>query len=236
MQHQKQGGRGAASLIRVVGLALVLVLLLLSGLQWVKKLEPVNAVWRPVSPENRYFLPGGDSTHSIAHFPYYSICNYPFRPLPLWAACEWDARMEEEAIPAFFDSNYFRMDSALFARWKDLGSRGKAVARRLGRVYAVAGPVWGQDSTQGPVSFFCAWLDEGYEKIECVGMLLPNPMPANNKVPVILSIDSIESLSGLDLFAGLLLDSLENEVEKTFHIPHWEPEIRFNPYFAPGKN
>lgn len=225
MQHSRQGNTGAASLIRVVGLVLVLFLLLFTGVRWLNSLEPPRSGWVPAIPENRFFLPGSDSSVQIRHTPYYSLGYAPERELPLWAACEWDALMGASALPSLFDSNYFHMDDRLLAQWRELGRRGEEAARRLGRVYLVTGPV-----SSG--RYFCTWLDEGYQAMEGIGFLLADP----NAPPVITTVDSIEALTGLDLFAGLWLDSLENAVEKAVHLPHWELEIRFNPYFAPGKN
>jgi len=231
MQHQRQGRGGSASLIRVAGMSLVLVLLLISGIKWMKTLDRSHVAWRPVAPEDRFFLPRTEAAGTVRHTDFFSLGYSGGSQVPVWAACEWDARMGDKHLPSYFDSNYFQMSLPLFSKWQELGSRGEDAARRLGRVYSVSGPVRPGMATH----FFVVWLDEGFQKIEAVGLLLGNDLPENGFTPAVVTIDSIESLTGLDLFPDLLTDSLENEVEKNVYTAHWEPEISFNTYFVPGK-
>lgn len=136
----------------------------------------------------------------------------------VWAAWELDAQAGIDYQKTFFDSLTFALAPQA---WNALGLSGQDLVKRLGHVYFTAGP-----AASGQI--FCAWLDNG-QKIEAAGILLGDSL----RSPLVVSIDSIETLTGLDLFAELWVDSLEAEVEKAVHIPHWEPEIRFNPYFVP---
>ena len=224
MQHRRGGNTGAATLLKVFGLFLVLFLLLFLGIYWIKTMPLQPPAWKPADAAHRFFLPGVDSTVNVVHGPYFSMAYAAYNSRPIWAACEWDARMEG-SIPTFYDSNYFQLHTQLAPVWEEWGSKGKRTAQRLGRLFVVAGPA--------PKGYFLVWLDEGFEKLEGLGLLFPDSLPFQ---PVPLSIDSLENLTNLDFFAGYWLDSLENEVEKGVNPVHWEPEVPQNLYFVPGKN
>jgi hypothetical protein len=224
-QHSAQGGPG--NLIRVIGLLLALVLLLYAGFSWLKTLPAGEGGWRPVAPEERFFLPATGEGEQIRHFSHYSICVGPGRMAPLWSAAEMDARMDEKLNAGIFiDSSFqMQMQPGQIPAWKELGTKGMQAARRLGRVFWVAGPIWeSEDAQLWPSHFYCIWLDEGHDKLEALGVLLPNQAGAQ-AVPV--SIDSIETLTGIDFFAEYWLDSLANEVENAINLAHWAPEFVF---------
>lgn len=232
MQHRRGGKTGAASLLKVFALFLVLFLLLFLGIYWIKTMPLKPVAWMPAPADQRFFLPAHDSTVKVVHNLYYSLGYSSGDPIPIWAACEWDARMEA-GMPTFFDSNYFHLDSALTSVWREWGRKGEEAALRLGRLFVLAGPMdLPADSAAVNPAFFLVWLDEGYEKLEALGLLFPQDPPFQ---PVVVPVDSVESLSGLDLFSDYWLDSLENQVEKTVNISHWAPEVPRNLYFVPEK-
>ncbi|MBK7336303.1 MAG: hypothetical protein IPJ00_09085 [Saprospirales bacterium] len=216
-QHSRQG-RSPAGIFLIFGGALALLLLLVFGKSLFYDSLFLGKQWSPASPENRFFLPGADPRHQVIHYPYYSVgMDSPGRTT-VWAAWELDALADTDYQKTFFDSLTFSLAPQA---WKALGKSGQDLVGRLGHVYFTAGP-----AASGQI--FCALLDNG-QKIEAAGILLGDSLQS----PIVLSIDSIETLTGLDLFAELWVDSLEAEVEKAVHIAHWEPEIRFNPYFVP---
>ena len=232
MQHRRGGKSGAASLLKVFALFLVLFLLLFLGIYWIKTMPLHPAAWKPADPEHRFFLPGRGSIVNVVQTPYFSLGYSPEQQIAIWAVCEWDARMEP-GLPTFYDSNYFQLDTAMMPVWKEWGRKGQDAARRLGRLFVVAGPLGiFSDSLPSSAGYFLVWLDEGYEKLEALGLIFPKSLPYQ---PVPVSVDSVETLTGLDLFAEYWLDSLENQVEKTVNIAHWAPEIQRNLYFVPEK-
>ncbi|MBK7407648.1 MAG: hypothetical protein IPJ40_05935 [Saprospirales bacterium] len=191
MQHRKGGNTGAASLLKVFGLFLVLFLLLFLGIYWIKSMPLKPPLWKPADTAHRFFLPEADSTVKVVHGPFFSMGYAANNPRPIWAACEWDARMEG-TIPTFYDSNYFQLDVRMAPAWKEWGSKGQETARRLGKLFVVAGPA--------PGGYFLVWLDEGFEKLEAIGLLFPDSLPFQ---PVAVSLDSLENLSGLDFLQGI---------------------------------
>lgn len=208
MDHKRGGKAGAATTLKVISLLMVLLLLVALGIYWTKTLPPIPGAWAPAEPEQRYFLPASGNATKVVHFPFYSVA-LDSAGAAIWAACEYDARMKEAVtIP---DSLFPNMPAGDLQLWRDWQKRGQDAARRLGRVFVVTGPL-SMGGTQ-----FVAWLDEGFQKLEGVGVLLPQQVP--------VSIDSVEALTGLDLFAAYWLDSLENAVEKNTNMPHWRPEI-----------
>jgi hypothetical protein len=208
MDHKRGGKTGAATTLKVISLLMVLLLLVALGVYWTKTLTPTPRAWTPAAPEQRFFLPAAGSSHKIVHFPAYSMA-IDSTGTAIWAACEYDARMKDAfTIPDSLFPALLRDD---LQHWKEWQKKGQGAALRLGRVFVVTGPL-----TEGGSSFV-AWLDEGFKKLEAAGVLLPQQ--------AVVSIDSIEALTGLDLFAAYWLDSLENQVEKTVNLDHWRPEI-----------
>lgn len=216
-QHSRQG-RSPAGIFLIFGGAAALLLLLVFGKSLIYDSLLLVKEWSPAPPENRFFLPGADPRYQVNHYTYYSTGIDPQNRSTIWAAWELDALAGIDYQKTFFDSLSFALGPQA---WKALGKSGQDLVERMGHVYFTAGPA-------APGQIFCAWLDNG-QKIEAAGLLLRDSLQS----PFVVSIDSIESLTGLDLFADLWVDSLEGEVEKAVHIPHWEPEIRFNPYFVP---
>lgn len=208
MDHRRGGNTGATTTLKVISLLMVLLLLVALGIYWTKALTPKPGAWTPAVPEQRFFLPAAGSNQKIVHFPTYSIA-VDSAGTAIWAACEYDARMKEAfTIPDSLFPALLPADARLWQAWQ---KKGQDAAMRLGRVFVITGPLPAAGNR------FVVWLDEGFQQLEGTGVLLPQQ--------AVVSIDSVEALTGLDLFAAYWLDSLENEVEKSLNLPHWRPEI-----------
>lgn len=208
MDHKRGRKAGASTTLKVISLIMILLLLVALGIYWTKTLTPAPGPWAPAEPEQRFFLPAKGNGHKLVHLPFYSIA-LDSAGAAVWAACEYDARMKETfTIP---DSLFPSLSPGDLQLWRTWQKRGQDAAMRLGRVFVITGPL-----PMGGKQFE-VWLDEGFQKLEGVGVLLPQQ--------AVVSIDSVETLTGLDLFAAYWLDSLENEVEKNVNLPHWRPEI-----------
>lgn len=210
MQHKRGGKKGATTTLRAVGLLMALFLLVALGIEWIKNIPASPGPWMPAPPEDRYFLPAADSATLVIHNPLYSIGTTREGAL-VWAACEYDARMEKAF--AFPDSLFPQIEPDMLPSWHNWQEKSLNAARRLGRLFVISGPV-----PPDPRRHFMVWLDEGYQRLEGVGVLFPDQ--------AVVPIDSVEELTGLDLFAEYWLDSLEIEVEKSVNLTHWNPEIR----------
>ena len=228
MQHRRSGKMGASGLLKVFGLFLVLFLLLFLGMYWMKTMPFRPAAWSPADPAQRFFLPEQKSGVEVRHHPNYSLAFLAADSSICWAACEWDARMDT-GLTSFFDTNYFQMDTLMYQTWKEWGQKGQSAAQRLGKIFVVAGKIPELDSLPSQEKYYMAWLDEGYAKLEAVGLIFCDSRLRS--VPV----DSVESLIEIDLFPEYWLDSLENLVEKELNAEHWAPEIPQNLYFVPEK-
>ncbi|MEO1653610.1 MAG: hypothetical protein AAFU64_08700 [Bacteroidota bacterium] len=84
-------------------------------------------------------------------------------------------------------------------------------AGQFDEIYIVSGPL--KDSS---IQWFSAVLDPVEPEVKAVG-LLQNPF--NQWTPV--SIDSLETILQMDLFASFLLDSLEMLVESDYRAEQW---------------
>jgi len=129
---------------------------------------------------------------------------------------------------SFYYSN-MSPQNASFNRgiWKRLEELVRTWAIEDGAVYVITGPVLtnglptiGRDKVSVPKYYFKVILDYTEPGIKGIGFLLPN---AGTKQPLqsfAVSIDSVESVTGIDFFP-LLPDEQERLIEKTRSVNAW---------------
>ena len=111
--------------------------------------------------------------------------------------------------------------------WKSLEELVRTWAIEDGAVYVITGPVLtnglptiGSDQVSVPKYYYKVILDYTEPGIKGIGFLLPN---AGTKQPLrsfAVSIDSVESVTGIDFFP-LLPDEQESYIEKTLSVNAW---------------
>jgi len=103
--------------------------------------------------------------------------------------------------------------------WKSLEGKVQKWALARGELYVVAGPVYGSDSlgTIGvnkvtvPSHFYMVIFDP--VRVEAIAFILPNEKNPSSKLPTfIVSVDAVETKTGLDFLAELE-DSVEQLIE-----------------------
>jgi endonuclease G len=115
--------------------------------------------------------------------------------------------------------------------WKKLESLVRTWAIENNNIYVVTGPILtkgletiGPDKVSVPKYFYKVILDYTEPGIKGIGFILPNDGSKENLENFALSIDSVESATGIDFF-NLLENRQENEIEKTLCLSCWSWNI-----------
>lgn len=110
--------------------------------------------------------------------------------------------------------------------WNTLEQRCRTWAKRYGEVFVVSGPIMsenprriGKHKVAVPQAFFKVVLRLG-DKPEAIGFVYDNDDPTGTLQSHVLSIDSIERLTGIDFFPALP-DELEAALEKESRWDKW---------------
>ncbi len=118
--------------------------------------------------------------------------------------------------------------------WRELEQNTRRWAREKGKLYVIIGPIYeterpkriGRNRVAVPDAFFRVLLAVGEGPVEGTAFVIPNAVSDRPLQDYQLSIDSVESLTGLDFFDELLTDSLEEAVESDFSTSSWQGSER----------
>lgn len=112
--------------------------------------------------------------------------------------------------------------------WKKLEERVRYWAKTYDTIYVVTGPVLeeslptiGENKVSIPKYYYKVILEYKSNTTKAIGFILPNKkssFPLNN---FIVSIDSVEQMTGIDFFHQLP-DSIENKIEKSVCYACWD--------------
>ena len=112
--------------------------------------------------------------------------------------------------------------------WRDLEEQTRKWAKKEDRLYIVAGPVlegineWiGENRVGVPKYFFKVILDLTGKQKKGLGFIIPHEESENSLQSYITTIDSVEMLTGLDFFYGLMSEELENNLESGIDLGKW---------------
>lgn len=112
--------------------------------------------------------------------------------------------------------------------WKRLEELTRDKALLYGRVIVVTGPIFngtkqksiGENRVKIPDAFFKVLLTDYNGKYRAIGFVCENKAGKKKLKEYAVSIDDVESITGLDFFTQLP-DETENEVERTYSAPFW---------------
>lgn len=132
------------------------------------------------------------------------------------------------AAEAYFMSNVTPMKPAfLKGLWAELETYTRKWAEANGKVYIVAGPILNEDlATMGesgiaiPRRMFAVILDNSEPELKCIGFILPNEPSKKSLMSRAVSIDEVETATGLNFFPNLP-DRLENTLEASADTTLW---------------
>lgn len=117
--------------------------------------------------------------------------------------------------------------------WNDLEIQCRYWAKEVGDVYIVTGPVFyngvkqtiGNHKVAVPDAFFKVLLAKG-RKTKAIGFVYPNQSGHKDMNEYVVSVDKVESITGMDFFS-LLDDRVEEDVESATYqrmIDEWKVE------------
>lgn len=114
--------------------------------------------------------------------------------------------------------------------WKELEEHVRGWAKQYDSVYVVTGPIFknptktiGENNVTVPTHFFKALLVFNKKHQESIAFLFPHEKGTREIAGYAVTVDSLESFSGLNCF-HLLPDDQENMVEREFDISFWKQQ------------
>ncbi len=113
--------------------------------------------------------------------------------------------------------------------WRELEENTRYWANKFGELYIVTGPVLtrgireqiGDNKVSVPDEFFKVLLDLTEPEIKAIAYLIPNEVSDRPISDFAVSIDQIETITGIDFFPNLMDDSMEEQLESTFDPKLW---------------
>lgn len=156
----------------------------------------------------------------------YSYSGYDRGHMAPAGDMKWNPQAMEET---FYLTNICPQAKALnTGSWRTLEEKCRVWAKALGHIYIVCGPVIdgkpmeyiGDSKVYVPSAFFKAIIAPDADPAMGIGFIMPNSKVAGGMQRCAVSIDSIESLTGHDLFPALP-DKLEAELESQCNFNRW---------------
>lgn len=129
---------------------------------------------------------------------------------------------------SFYFSNMCPQHPQLNRRaWKNLEEKIRDWAVADSAIIIICGPIVeketktiGKNRVTVPKQFFKVILSPFAKPIRAIGFLFDNTQSTNSLPSYVVSVDSIENLTGMDFFAPLP-DEIEKEIEKTSSFKQW---------------
>jgi endonuclease G len=177
---------------------------------------------------NDKFKPDPLITHNSVSLEDYKKSGYDRGHLAPAADMKWSEQAMEES---FYLSNMCPQDKS-FNRgiWKKLEEEVREYAKHNKQIKVVTGPilekglpVLGPNRVSIPRYFYKALLDYSQPSIKAIAFIMKNE---HSELPLshfVVSVDSLEKLSGIDFFP-LLPDEEENKLEKEKCYACWETD------------
>jgi len=141
-----------------------------------------------------------------------------------------DRRFSEEAYDeTFYTSNVAPMDHYFNSGiWNNMEKQVRYWTKRYGKLYIVTGGILqpgleriGREQVAVPDYFYKIVLDyKKPGKARMIGFLIPHKDITDDLRKFVVSIDSIEKITGIDFFPALP-DSIENRLEAQTHPEQW---------------
>ncbi len=156
----------------------------------------------------------------------YSYSGYDRGHMAPAGDMKWDKKAMEET---FFLTNICPQAKALnVGAWRTLEEKCRQWARNEGRIYIVCGPVIGKKPVER-IGDSRVWVPDSFFKViiapyavppRGIGFLMPNTAVKGGMQACVVSIDSVEKVTGHDFF-HFLPDEIENDVESQSKFSQW---------------
>lgn len=125
--------------------------------------------------------------------------------------------------------------------WKELEENTRDWAYKSEALYIVAGPILDkpikkigrQNKVTVPSAYYKVLLDYAGEEKKAIAFVIPNKLSTERLETYMVSIDSVESMTGLDFFNDMINDNEEEKLESTIYPALWKVsnkryELRIN--------
>jgi len=114
--------------------------------------------------------------------------------------------------------------------WRELEENVRDWAYDNDEIYVVSGPIFedsnperiGKNKVAVPDAFFKVILDNEGSKKKGIAFIMPHEKSDLHLREYAVTIDEVESLTGLDLFADLLDDEYEETIESQMNVNQWQ--------------
>ena len=142
-----------------------------------------------------------------------------------------DRMFSDEAMLETFYLSNISPQSRNFNKgiWRELEELTRNWAKKYKELYVVTGPVLsvppkgtiGDNEVSVPQAYFKVLLDISEPEVKSIAFVIPNQVSYDPLFEFAVSIDEVETLTGIDFFAELLDDETEEELESTHNIDLW---------------
>lgn len=159
------------------------------------------------------------------HTKDYSHSGYDRGHMAPAADMKWSAKAMRES---FYLSNICpQLHNLNAGDWKELEDRGRDWARQDGAVVIVCGPIVGKKPARigtnkiaVPDAFFKVILSPTVNRPRAIGFVMPQQKGNRPLRSYALTVDSVETLTGIDFFTALP-DDVEQQLESTLDLSAW---------------
>lgn len=177
-------------------------------------------------PKNSPFQPDPDYKGRQPSRSDYSYSGWDKGHLAPCADMKWS---EQAMLESFYFTNICPQNHGFNEGiWLKLEEQARRVAKKRGSVYVVCGPVVnnnefgtiGSSNVVIPDAFFKAFLYKDTSGFHSIAYLIPNKNLNQSFNDYMLTVNDLEQLIGIDLFAGLN-NNIEDIIEEQMHISDW---------------
>lgn len=194
---------------------------------WVAYFLDRQSLNRPNFPRSGYFTPDPDvTTHSATHGDY-SGSGYTRGHLVPVGDVSYDTLAMRES---FYMSNITpQLRGFNNGVWKELEENVRDWTYTCDGLYIVSGPIFkgyaktiGKNGVAVPTAFFKVLLQYNDKGSKSIGFIIPHEVSDQPLQSYMVTIDSIETVVGIDFFDNLLPDEKEASLESTFQSSQWK--------------
>lgn len=176
-------------------------------------------------PRADMFLPDPQAQGTVISPGDYSNSGYDRGHMAPAGDMKWSRQAMNES---FYLSNVCPQNHNLNGGdWRNLEERIRLYAQWYGELFVVCGPIVsanpqtiGYNKIAVPDSFFKVLLKKNESSYDAIGFVFKNQSGHNPISSYVITVDSVETLSGIDFFS-FLPDAIENSVEANYSLSIW---------------
>ena len=178
-------------------------------------------------PSNSPFQPDPDYQGLQPDRSDYSRSGWDKGHLAPCADMKWS---EQAMLESFYFTNVCPQNHDFNEKdWQKLENKARNIARKKGSLYIVCGPLVttneygkiGYNNVTIPDYFFKAFLYKDAQGFHSIAYLMPNKYTGKAVDEFAMSVNDLEKIIGLDLYAQLE-DSIEESIESQFSLSDWK--------------